>query len=135
MGWGRRTSISNYMYNHVGNFAAAGEAVCKSLFLGGVTRRFPSLKVAFLEGGVGWACNLLADLVGHWEKRNLKNLDNYNPANVNRELLVDLFSRYGGKIAEGKLEQVGRSLSLEEKDRADPATLDEWAACKIERAE
>ena len=31
-----------------------GEAVCKALFMGGVTRRFPALKFAFLEGGVGW---------------------------------------------------------------------------------
>ena len=35
----------------------AGEAVCKALFMGGVTRRFPTLKIAFLEGGVGWACS------------------------------------------------------------------------------
>ena len=27
-----------------------------SLFLGGVTRRFPELRFAFLEGGVAWAC-------------------------------------------------------------------------------
>jgi len=53
MGWGSRTSFSNYMYNHIGNFAAAGEAVCKSLFIGGVTRRFPKLKVAFWKAA--WA--------------------------------------------------------------------------------
>ena len=32
--------------------------------------RFPQLRFALLEGGVGWACNLLTDLVGHWEKRS-----------------------------------------------------------------
>lgn len=31
-GWGSRTSISNFMYNHLGHFAASAEAVCKSLF-------------------------------------------------------------------------------------------------------
>ena len=32
--------------------------------------RFPQLRFAFLEGGAAWACNLLSDLLGHWEKRN-----------------------------------------------------------------
>ena len=50
--------------------AAGQQALAKSLFLGGVTRRFPSLNFAFLEGGVAWAAALLADIVGHWEKRN-----------------------------------------------------------------
>ena len=63
-------SISNYVYNHVNGLAAAHESLCKSLFLAGVTRRFPSLRFGFLEGGVAWACALFAGLVGHWEKRN-----------------------------------------------------------------
>ena len=42
-------------YNHVGHFASGRHAVCKSLFLGGVSRRFPELRFLFLEGGVGWA--------------------------------------------------------------------------------
>jgi hypothetical protein len=37
-----------------------------------VTRRFPTLKMEFLEGGVGWACGLYSDLIGHWKKRNLE---------------------------------------------------------------
>ena len=39
--FGFRSSFSNFTYNHIGHFAAALEAICKSLFLGGVTRRFP----------------------------------------------------------------------------------------------
>ena len=39
----------------------------RPLILGGVTHRFPQLRFAFLEGGVGWACNLVTDLVGHWD--------------------------------------------------------------------
>ena len=65
-----RNSPSNFCYNHIGHFASAGHAVAKALFFGGVTRRFPDLNFAFLEGGVGWACMLYADLIGHWEKRN-----------------------------------------------------------------
>ncbi len=54
-----RNSPSNFCYNHIGHFASAGEALCKALFFGGVTRRFPDLNFAFLEGGVGWACDAL----------------------------------------------------------------------------
>ena len=68
--FGLRNSISNFVYNHMGHFASANDAVCKSLFLGGVTRRFPKLKFLFLEGGVGWARTLLGEIKGHWEKRN-----------------------------------------------------------------
>ena len=76
------------MYNHMGHFAAAGEVLCKSLLMGGVTRRFPTLRFAFLEGGTGWATNLLCDLIGHWEKRNREHVENYNPESMDRELLV-----------------------------------------------
>ena len=133
MGWGSRTSISNYMYNHIGNFAAAGEAMCKSLFMGGVTRRFPNLKFAFLEGGVGWACSLYADLIGHWEKRNIKDLENYNPDNLNKEMLLDLFSRYGGDRFHKKLDQIGAGSALLEGNRENPASINEWTACQIDQ--
>ena len=101
-GWGSRTSISNYVYNHVGHFASSADAVCKSLFLGGVTRRFPQMKFSFLEGGVGWARSLLADLIGHWEKRNCEALANYDPRNIDQELLAELSRRYGGKVIEAE---------------------------------
>jgi predicted TIM-barrel fold metal-dependent hydrolase len=137
MGWENRRSISNFAYNHIGHFAAAQEALCKSLFMGGVTRRFPTLKFAFLEGGVGWACSLYADMIGHWKKRNPKGMQNYNPGNLDRKLLVDLYSQYGGKMVEGKLKQAGRwGLGMDWQDHpANAAMLDEWAACGIGRAE
>ena len=52
---GLRLSPTNFVYNHIDHFAAAGHATAKALFLGGVTRRFPELRFTFLEGGVGWA--------------------------------------------------------------------------------
>ncbi len=50
-GWTGRHSISNYMFNHIGHFADGSQAFAKALFFGGVTRRFPGLRVALLEGG------------------------------------------------------------------------------------
>src|SRR5205814_1018039 len=74
-GQGLRNSPSNFVYNHIGHFAAAGHAVSKAIFLGGVTRRFPELRFAFLEGGVGWAAQLFGDLIEHWERRGAPALE------------------------------------------------------------
>lgn len=133
-GIGLRTSISNFVYNHIGHFAAASEAVCKSIFMNGVTRRFPRLRFSFLEGGVGWACGLYSDLIGHWSKRNPGALEAVNPANLNHELLVDLIRRYGStgmvdKVGELR-SSVGQGLLTDK-----PEQLDDFARCQIERAE
>ena len=133
MGVGTRTSINNYMYNHIGHFAAASEALCKALFMSGVTRRFPTLRFAFLEGGVAWACSLYADLIGHWEKRNAVAVENYNPASLDRKMYLDLFRRYGGKMVEGKLEAMASRRMLGDPDQ--PGERDDWARCGIRRAE
>jgi predicted TIM-barrel fold metal-dependent hydrolase len=135
-GFGLRVSPTNFVYNHIGHFAAAGEAVCKALFLGGVTRRFPEVKFAFLEGGVGWACQLYADLIGHWEKRNLEALEEVNPKNLDREVLMELAAAYGPKGMVEALHQGDVMLDT----AGSTATggidnLDDFAACKIERAE
>ncbi len=135
MGWGSRNSPTNYMYNHIGMFGAAGEALCKSLFMGGVTRRFSTLKFAFLEGGVGWACGLYADLIGHWEKRNIKSLENLNPANLDHKLLVELYRKFGGRMVEGRLARFEQRTGTLNSRREEPAMLDEWEPCKIVRAE
>jgi predicted TIM-barrel fold metal-dependent hydrolase len=102
-GWGSRVSISNFMYNHIGHFGSAGEALCKAMFFGGVTRRFPQLKCAFLESGVSWGASLYADLLARWKKRSPEGLENYNPANLNTELLVDLCRRYGSLAVTSRL--------------------------------
>ncbi|HLK85239.1 MAG TPA: amidohydrolase family protein [Candidatus Binataceae bacterium] len=135
-GVGTRASVSNAVYNHIGHFGAAGEAVCKALFLGGVTRRFPKLKFAFLEGGVGWACSLYSDLIGHWKKRNPAALAEVDPANLNRELLAQLFHRYGSEGLAAKLARWNPEGEAYSPRTADPeASLDDFAACAIERAE
>ena len=135
-GVGFRVSPTNFTYNHIGHFAAASEAVCKALFLGGVTRRFPALNFAFLEGGVGWACNLYSDLIGHWKKRNRDALEEVNPANLDRAMLRDLIEKYAEKDLAARvnasaaiLEGVGSAAT------GGIAELDDFAACGIRRAE
>jgi predicted TIM-barrel fold metal-dependent hydrolase len=92
-------SISNTVYNHVGHFATAATAICKSLFLGGVSLRFPELRFLFLEGGIGWARSLLADLTGHWEKRSLAGLArDSDPRLADVDLFLDLYRQYGGSL-------------------------------------
>ncbi len=75
--------------------AEGQQSLAKSLFLGGVTRRFPDMNFAFLEGGVAWAAALYSDIVGHWEKRNLAALRaNLDPALIDRRLMVEMLARY-----------------------------------------
>ena len=88
-------SASNYTYNHIGSVAQAQEGLAKSLFLGGVTRRFPTLNFGFLECGASWACSLYADLVGHWAKRNLRAMSYVDPAELDVEALMGYFDTYG----------------------------------------
>ncbi|MEW6297071.1 MAG: amidohydrolase family protein [Thermodesulfobacteriota bacterium] len=135
MGWGSRTSISNYMYNHIGHFAEAGEALCKALFFGGVTRRFPALKFAFLEGGVSTGARIYADLLARWKKRNPDALENYNPANLNPELLLDLCRRYGGRVTEGRLDQLSNASGATINTREAPEMRNDFWRCAIEKPE
>jgi hypothetical protein len=135
MGWGARNSISNYNYNHIGHFAAGNEAVCKALFMGGVTRRFPSLRFGFLEGGVGWACSLYGDLIEHWEKRHLGVIEQHlDPARIDRDLMVDLFERYGDEQHKEKIDQVRTGDgSYFDQHPERPEDIDDWAACEIKQ--
>ena len=130
--FGLRLSPSNFVYNHVGHFAAANEAVCKALFLGGVTRRFPNLKFAFLEGGVGWACQLLGDLVEHWEKRNLEALEAVKPANLDMDALIDLAEDYGSEqLVEALRKGRGSPDSENWNATGGIGNLDDFSACEI----
>ncbi len=93
--YGGRVQIANYCYNHIGILAAGGEAICKALFMGGVTHRFPGVNFAFLEGGAGWGVNLMSDLIGHWNRRSAKNIGDYDPANLDLKLYMRLVEEYG----------------------------------------
>ena len=124
----RRTSISSYVYNHIGAFAAGNEAVCKALFLGGVTRRFPDVNFGFLEGGVAWACSLFADLISHWEKRGAHAIDLLDPNHVDVDAVLAFVERYGEERQLRHRDAIDRSLRL---PVPRPEFVDEFAACGI----
>jgi predicted TIM-barrel fold metal-dependent hydrolase len=133
--FGFRGSFSNFTYNHIGHFAAALEAVCKSLFLGGVTRRFPDLKIGFLEGGVAWACMLYSDLIGHWKKRNRAALEEVNPANLDRAMFRNLLVKYGGNELAARYDADEAPLESFYTPAPPPSQdPDDYARCGIARA-
>lgn len=130
--WEGQGSISSYMYNHIGAFARASDAFCKSMFMGGVTRRFPALNVAFLEGGVGWACALYADLISHWEKRNRKAIVNLDPKSVDRELMLALIDQYGHDAIKSERAAIETSLK---NGAPTPSNIDDWSHIAMESIE
>lgn len=112
MGWEGRTSVDNFTFNHIGHFAGASHVFAKALVLGGVLQRFPQLRFGMLEGGVAWACNLLTDMIGHWEKRHAQAmLDNVRPTNLDMQKLRELFTQYGGDVYRAKLDAIIASPS------------------------
>jgi predicted TIM-barrel fold metal-dependent hydrolase len=136
MGWTPRRSISNYQYNHIGHFASAAEAFCKALFFGGVTRRFPTLKFAFMEGGSAWGASLYTDLIWHWETRNPEILQDNDPNNIDRATLEELFEVYGGAEFKGREKDFGSGLGFHGQHFSppDPGELDEFADAGITSA-
>lgn len=109
--YGGRNQIPNYSYNHIGVLAAGGEAIAKALFMGGVTRRFPRVHFAFLEGGVGWAVNLYADLLGHWRRRNADGIGAYDPAELDVELFLSLVERHGDERVRARAADLAEMFS------------------------
>lgn len=135
-GFPDRRSTSNYMFNHIGHFAQAGEAICKSLFFGGVTRRFPDLRVAFLEGGASFGVRVYADLFGRWEKRGGAALKRYRPEWLDSDQAVELLTRYGGKLGEGREAQMRALIDARrEAFQIDLERDDEFALAGIESRE
>ncbi len=138
---GLRRSTSNFMYNHCGNFAESGELFAKALFFGGVTRRFPDVNFAFLEGGVAWASVLFHGLVSRWNKRNSKKIHGYDQNAVDTTLLRELFAKYGNEqmrnptVLDGSVGRRTSDHGLSAAESRDPSIIEEFRACGAERAE
>jgi len=127
-------------------FGSGGEALSKSLFLGGVTVRFPELRFGFLEGGAGWACSLFADLVEHFERRNREAVRAYDPAGLDVERMKSLLREFGGDDLRAKLDRPFEELFagmyrlsgwVPEAgwDGKNPDYLDDFRHCGFEREE
>ncbi|MDP6175766.1 MAG: amidohydrolase family protein, partial [Rhodospirillales bacterium] len=136
---GTHGSPTNYVYNRVGLFATFGHAATRALFMSGVTRKFPELNFAFLEGGVWWAVAMYNDLVEFWEKRNRDAMIEYHdPANIDFGLMEDMFRRYGNDYLTAERMLAARQ-TLTRDGRTNPGqdqdSINDWKALKIERAE
>ncbi len=129
-----RGSVSNQVYNRVGSFGYQHHRLASALFLGGVSRRFPQLNIAFLEGGVAWAAILFADLVGIWSKRNVSALADVDPANLDEQLLFALVEKYGDARTVELLDEL-RAYVTEVLPAVPAEELNEFTALKVVKAE
>jgi len=111
LGLDLHNSPLNYVYNKLGSFPASLHALCRSLVLGGVTQRFPDLRFAFLEGGVGWSAALYADLLAHWEKRNIDAVQRYDPRRLDRTRLRALFAEHASEAIRSRLDDLEPALA------------------------
>jgi len=134
--WSDRASISNFTFNHVGHFAESNHAFARSVFLGGVVRRHPTLNFGFMEGGVSWACQMCADLIEHWEKRRRAALQ--YPSATDLSELRRLIDRYGDERLKAKADAIMDNLdafrpncSVEELSRPEHV-VDDFEAAGIE---
>jgi predicted TIM-barrel fold metal-dependent hydrolase len=122
-------SISNYVFNHIGGISHSHEALCKALFMGGVYRRFPGLCFGYLEGGVMWGASLLADMVGHWDKRGAHAINDLDPSRLDVAAVMQLVGDYG---SDAMVENAGRIEEFLSRRPARLAELDDFAAAGIE---
>ena len=113
-------------YNHLGHFAdGQPRAVPRRCSSAASPAASPTLNFAFLEGGVGWAATLYADLIGHWEKRNRDAMRHLDPAASTATLLARAARR---STAHARARRRPRRRCDVACAQSDPTTLDEWAA-------
>jgi predicted TIM-barrel fold metal-dependent hydrolase len=133
-GWGTRASATNYVYNHLGSFAAAQEGICRSLLMGGVARRFPDLRFGFLEGGVSWAAQLYCDTLGHFAKRNIDVIDALDPKRIDLPRAMALLAEFGDKDMTDRAERYRRGWQTVI-DGPEETDIDEFAESALTSAD
>jgi predicted TIM-barrel fold metal-dependent hydrolase len=131
IGWGTRRSVTRHQYNQLGGFAEGGEALLKSLWFGGVTRRFPTLNVGFLEGGVAWAASTYTRMLDHWKKRNAEAIRHLDPARLDRRLFAELIDRWGHERIRAHRDPLVRDALW----APCPDELDDWRECGVRSPE
>ena len=131
IGMGSRRSVTRHQYNQVGGFAEGGESLLKALWMGGVTRRFPTLNVGFLEGGAAWACSTYTRMIDHWKKRNGQAIGLLDPARLDQPLFSKLIDSYGNE----KVQKYRDDLVRDSLWAPNPGELDDWRDCEVSTAE
>ena len=129
----RNGSYSNHVFNRLGLGGSLFSRSAGALFLGGVTARFPDLRVAFLEGGVAWACALFGQLASLWDKRNADAIQDLDPRHLDRDLMFRLIDEYGDKRTLATIDRI-RAAFDRERDLPRPVPIDDFSACGIEVA-
>ena len=90
------------------------------------------MNFAFLEGGVGFACLLYADLIGHWHIRKRAALEEVDPANLDIFVLQRLAERYApAEMAEAIRAGTGIGTRNDARTTGGIDDLDDYAACGI----
>ena len=125
-------SVSSYVYNHMDGISKCHEALAKSLLLAGVPHRFPDLRIGFLEGGVAWAAMLYTSFLGHWEKRNGREIGALDPAGLDVPALMRLVDTYGDDVVLAHRDAIEGWFSA---PGARPEELDEFAASGVHSGE
>jgi predicted TIM-barrel fold metal-dependent hydrolase len=126
------SSITSFTYNHMGSFVQMMYPLAKSLYLGGVTARFPQLPIAFLECGVAWACAMLHDLVEHWEKRSREGVEWTNPANIDLSQMEGLMREHAGDFPDLE-DRFAELIAPLANPVTTPECLDEWVHVAVEK--
>ena len=60
------------------------------------------MRIALLEAGAAWGTNVLTHLVDRFEKRGNDHVQQYNPANIDRQLIIDLYRQHGQELFKGR---------------------------------
>jgi len=106
--------------------AAAGQALAKSLVLGGVTRRFPSLNIACLEGGAAWGVSLAHSFVEHWEVRGSPGIERVDPQRIDPDAIDALLDEvHDPRWRRPELRELVRTS-----DARAPMCVDDFVACR-----
>lgn len=124
-------SISNHLFSRHVLVASLHRPSVASIFFGGVSRRFPTLKFAWLETGVAWACDMVGQIVGQWEKRGGHAIQNLNPNRLDRQRLYKLIEEYGDTRTLAALPDV---RAFYDRDFPAPPVVNEFEVCGMESA-
>jgi hypothetical protein len=95
-----------------------------------VTRRFPELRIALLEGGAAVGVRVYGDLVARFAKRGRHVLDRLNPVNLDVGELRRIMGGYDGRFARSDPAQIVRDLTTPTAD-----VPDDFAASGVESVE